>query len=896
MRSPVVFLREVTSTRESQTIRVFLMSCYLLLIITCYTTTKAVRDSVFITGIGTSPLPYLYMLTAAGMAILSAVYARALRSLGLFALVRLTSFVAIVGLIAFWWLIVRRYPASFYFLYVSVSLFGAITASQAWSVAAQVFDAREARRSYTWIGLGGVLGGIAGGGLAKFVAPWAGTDTLLLICAGLMLVTVVILDGITHFAASDMALQKPKAQDPELTTRAVVSRVKDSPYLSRLVVLLMAAVIVEAFIDYEFKVVSNDSFNSRDSLTSFFGSIASYGGILALIIQTLITSRLLKTFGVGVAVLLLPSALLVGFIVLAVQPALWAVSILKLIDVSLSYSVHRSATELLYIPIPADFRASVKALIDMLVDRAGRALGGLFLILLTVGLSFSISALSVVACVCLVVWGGTALLIRRNYIQAFRVALEKKVIEPEALEVNTLDNSMIRSLLTALSSEDTRRVLYALDVLGSAHPARWQSYLPILLEHPSPPVRARTLALLTKWKVDSTVLVSAKLEDPDLDVRIEAVRHLCQLVSADSAAKLKEFLTHNDYAVVLAAIHGIAKYALPGKRLIDDELLRKALMTEGTHRVTARTAAAGALRVTGIAGRTQFLEDLLHDPSVEVLQEAIRTAAAVRYEAAIPLLVSMLARRGLRTEAREALVALMPASMGELQSRFSDERTPTELRARIAKVLSFVPTQEVADFLAAAIDPFQRSLGMSLLKALNRIRAHAPDIRFEREQIEAFVVEECERYRQLATVRRTLRSCGNGTAGSATEALRSLLDRAIAERLAESLEKVFRLMALIYPPADIHAAYFNVTVRPALRPSAIEFLDNLIDAPLRVVVMPIIEDCEQEPTRDGEDNSLLSRQQTTEILLQEEDEWVRTITRELLARGGFEEGVSSKIA
>ncbi len=242
---------------------------------------------------------------------------------------------------------------SLYILYVWVSLFGAITASQAWSLASHVFDAREARRSFAWIGLGGVVGGIVGGSLARIVAPWLGTEVLLPICSALMIVTVVILHGLARRedwkAAREEGPETDKSKDSGL---AVLAQIRQSPYLSMMVALLVSGVLVEAFVDYEFKVVAHQAFDSKDRLTSFFGTIASYGGMLALLVQTLVTGRLLKRFGVGAAIVLLPSALLAGFLLVAARPALWAVSILKLIDGSLSYSVHRSGMELLYVPIP----------------------------------------------------------------------------------------------------------------------------------------------------------------------------------------------------------------------------------------------------------------------------------------------------------------------------------------------------------------------------------------------------------------------------------------------------------------------------------------------------------------------------------------------------------------
>ena len=198
MRSPLAFWKQLTGTRNGESVRLSLMLVYLLLIITCYTTTKTVRDSLFITEIGPSQLPYLYVLTAACMAVISAIYPRALKRMGLYSFVQLTSLIAVVSLLLFWWLVAYQWRGLLYILYVWVSLFGAITASQAWSLASHVFDAREARRAFAWIGLGGVVGGIVGGSLARIVAPSLGTEVLLPICSALMIVTVMILHGLAR--------------------------------------------------------------------------------------------------------------------------------------------------------------------------------------------------------------------------------------------------------------------------------------------------------------------------------------------------------------------------------------------------------------------------------------------------------------------------------------------------------------------------------------------------------------------------------------------------------------------------------------------------------------------------------------------------------------------------
>ena len=134
--------------------------------------------------------------------------------------------------------------------------------------------------------------------------------------------------------------------------------------------------VVEAFVDYEYKSVAKQFFTSKDHLTAFFGTITLYIGIFALMFQMVLTSRILKRFGVGMAVVLLPAGLLGASVMLALWPVLWSAALLQIVDGAFSYSIHRSGMELLFLPIPPQTRNRVKGVIDMFVDRLGRAVGG----------------------------------------------------------------------------------------------------------------------------------------------------------------------------------------------------------------------------------------------------------------------------------------------------------------------------------------------------------------------------------------------------------------------------------------------------------------------------------------------------------------------------------------
>src|SRR5262249_6140108 len=164
-------------------------------------------------------------------------------------------------------------------------------------------------------------------------------------CAGMMAATLVLMEQVG--TASREKHKQDSFLDPidsaeETSGRLLFRQIRQSKHLSMMVSLLVVAVIVEAFIDYEYKVVAKQSIPSKDQLTVFFGTVTFYIGVLSLLFQIFVTNRILKRFGVGWAILLLPAGLLASFSALAMRPVLWAAALLQLVDGAFSYSIHRS--------------------------------------------------------------------------------------------------------------------------------------------------------------------------------------------------------------------------------------------------------------------------------------------------------------------------------------------------------------------------------------------------------------------------------------------------------------------------------------------------------------------------------------------------------------------------
>ena len=100
-----------------------------------------------------------------------------------------------------------------------------------------------------------------------------------------------------------------------------------------------------------------------------------------------------------------------------------------------------------------------------------------------------------------------------------------------------------------------------------------------------------------------------------------------------------------------------------------------------------------------------------------------------------------------------------------------------------------------------------------------------------------------------------------------------LLARSLEERMAQSLELLFRLLGLRYPQQEIYSAYRAVSGRRAdVQSAAVEFLDSVLERDLKRLVVPLL---------DAPDRLL----ETGRTLLGIQPKSAETAVRELLHSG-----------
>src|SRR5579871_4209465 len=185
-------VNKVVSFREGEATTALLMFAYSFLAMTAYNILKPVTRSKFISALGADNLPYVQLAAGVLIGLLMQIYSRAAGRLPRRWVIPVTQAGEAALLVVFW--ILFKTDASWVSVafYVLGLVLGILLISQFWTLANDIYDARQAKRLFGFIGGGSSLGGAMGAGLTTFFVQTVGTNNLLLVSAALLGFCVLI--------------------------------------------------------------------------------------------------------------------------------------------------------------------------------------------------------------------------------------------------------------------------------------------------------------------------------------------------------------------------------------------------------------------------------------------------------------------------------------------------------------------------------------------------------------------------------------------------------------------------------------------------------------------------------------------------------------------------------
>jgi hypothetical protein len=338
-----------------------------LIVIASFVAGKAARDAILLARFDVRTLPIFIAISAVISLPIIFVAGRLMARWGPVRLIPALN-VASAALSVAEWLLIRRAPqpiAVVVFFHLATS--GAVLASGFWSIVNERFDVQTAKRHIARIGIGATLGGIFGGVIAERAAVYLAPDAILLVLAGLQLVSAVALwmfgRGARHEAGA-----RPVGPWVGL---GVASR---SPLLRRLGAIVVLGAVAAGVLDYVFKADIVHA-SSHDGLLRSLAIFYTVTSVITAIVQVVLCGPLIARLGVPRSVGTLPATLTAFSLFALIVPIPAVAALARGAELVTRNSLFRAGYELIYAPLPEDQKRPAKVILDVGADRIGDLFG-----------------------------------------------------------------------------------------------------------------------------------------------------------------------------------------------------------------------------------------------------------------------------------------------------------------------------------------------------------------------------------------------------------------------------------------------------------------------------------------------------------------------------------------
>jgi AAA family ATP:ADP antiporter len=790
-----------------------LLFSYLFLVTAPYSIIKSLRNASFLDELGAKQLPFAYLLTALVIGFVVAFHSKIQANISRSLLITFSLVFFFLSSILFRIFSDYGWTGLPVVFWVWANIFIIVLNTQFWITVNDILNPREFKRLSGFFISGGILGGIVGGGLAGLLAQTSVDYNLLFFAAGLLLLCGLCVYSISRWQKrqqpAEIRVEKNDAENFEGPSkpgfRDSFNTVRKHRYLSFIAIIVILTLVVSTLIDFQFNTVVEE--NKGESLTRFFGYFNSGLMVFAFFLSLLMTSNLFKRYGVRLTLLLYPLVLLLCSVGIGVAASLVLAILIKGSDKSLSYSINRSARELLYIPVSHELKYKAIVFIEMFVDRFSKGIGGLILIPIIV-LKFSgyepyIRIVSAVACALILGWIVLTLKASKEYIRSVNQKISRRWERGDHVVSKELDVDFAKLIFDTLESKDRSFDLYAMHLYDLIKQGKLTSELKGLIDYDSEEMKNPSLG--TFFEMDPTPMI----QESDAPIQRDVLKK-----------NIEEIMSLDVYQQVIM------------------DYLDKLLPDQGGEVEVAKMEVAKSIGfLDPDSPLVERLEDLLQDRSPDVVKYAVESAGKLGKREFVPVLAQKLCDPLIREDAASALEKYGLKIVGTLADYLGDQEEDIELRRSVASVLAQIGSQEATDFIQWEIQEGNEDINTELIDALDRIRSRNPEIEFSKKIIAKRTRQEIKNYYSLF-----IEFSSEDSDAKSQERCETL-----GRNMALTMMNIFKLLGLIYPHEDIVKAYQNIQAGTKDSVAyAVELLDNTLQKEIREAILPIIDDLSEE--------------------------------------------------
>ena len=707
-----------------------------------------------------------------------------------------------------------------------------------WPLAGRLFNVRQGKRLFGLVGSGQWIAIVLTGFLIPTLVTWIGTVNLLILGAASLIGALAVNRSITRIYATEL---QAKNEEPA-PSRARQSKTGLSSGLlrNRYILLVFALVflwwLAFFFLDNLFYAVAAVQFPDAQALASFLGLFLAGLGILTLICNFFLTGPVISRYGLQTSLLILPVLLVLGTgsmtilatLGVAVGLLFWLAISNKLLDMSLGFSIDRSAQTILYQPLPPGQRLQVQTMAEGVVQPLANGAAGLALLALGALFASYTTPLIVVVLLIVITWALVAFWLGRDYPKVLVQALAKRRLE--GIQMQVCDASSLAALKEGLRNPQPAAAIYAASTLESIDSSLLTSALPEMLHHPAPEVRRDALERIERLGMTSVLPAVKEIcqQDSSSSVQAAALQTLAVLGKSTTSNEVIPYLDHPDQQIRLSAITGLVRSGDANGSLIAEQ---KLLAMVGSSQADERLLAAQALGEISMQRYYQPMLTLLGDDDPIVRRAALKSAARLNHPLLWPQIIKALDSPQTHSAAEAALVSVGNEAMSAIAEAFANPVTSRQARVGLVRILGRIQGEDAIALLKDKFDIPDQEVRMQVLRSLSRCgyQASSTDLSQVKEQIKSELSQATWMLGLLSFLREHQEL--------------SLLRDALDSELDGSLERAFYLFSFIAGGKSILRARENLRLpSPEKRAYALEVLDVSIPKDLKGALFPFVEE------------------------------------------------------
>ena len=667
----------------------------------------------------------------------------------------------------------------------------------------RLYTLRQGKRLFSIVDSGLIFGILVISFLIPFLLPIIpATKDLILIAAGSILISL-FLQVIISFTFNLNKAATSEEEDKS-SKGAGVKIFLSNKYVRLMSLFVMLTMVAAFFVTYSFLAVTKINYPETKEFAGFLGKFMFAVMAFSFVIKTFIYSKLMKTYGLKVNLMILPALLLFFVVITALAGTFLGyeegsstfliyfllTALVRFFAINLKDSIQTPSLKLLFQPLDKNIRYDIQAKVEGVINElsavlAGGLLAALALLPFFESIHYSYSLIIIVGA-----WLYITMLLYKEYQNTLRQSL----ISYRNSDVK--DQEQEDSVF--MGSEESR-IIYTLELTRMIDPVSFDQSITDLMS--SSNVNLQNYALNN---IEQNSLLNAQRQVEELSNR-----------SRNKEIKEKAIDINKKLIEIIE------------KKSDLEEVTRLSKSKEKTD----RQQAAKIISTKNEEALTPVLKTLIKDIDPGVKISAIKATANTAYKDLWQILIDYLENHYYASTARRALINIGEPALFLLEKSFLKSGISSETMVTLTGIISEIEGDRATEFLLDKISFTDRNVVLEALEGLSK-RNYEADEQNVRKLIQAIEINIGIAAWNLSILH------------DLSEAeYDNQLTRAMVRERDKSFNLLFTMLSVAYDKSSIQHIRENIESGTTESISfAIEMLDLFVDEQLKTTLFALLED------------------------------------------------------